>query len=80
MFSNALSQKVHVAELAAVAGISPNHFILRFARTFGMPQHRYLIKLRLDFAENACLRRAVHGGNAIPSNSRSRLALPSPYH
>ncbi|MEZ2221749.1 helix-turn-helix domain-containing protein [Rhizobium sp. RCC_161_2] len=45
------TQKVHVAELAAVAGISPNHFILRFARTFGMPPHRYLINLRLDFAE-----------------------------
>ncbi|MBB3609425.1 AraC family transcriptional regulator [Rhizobium sp. BK602] len=45
------TQKVHIAELAAVAGISPNHFILRFAKTFGMPPHRYLINLRLDFAE-----------------------------
>jgi AraC family transcriptional regulator len=45
------TQKIHVAELAAVAGISPNHFILRFAKTFGMPPHRYLINLRLDFAE-----------------------------
>ncbi|MFK0165094.1 helix-turn-helix domain-containing protein [Rhizobium sp. NPDC090279] len=45
------AEKVHVAELAAVAGISPNHFIVRFARTFGMPPHRYLINLRLDFAE-----------------------------
>jgi AraC family transcriptional regulator len=45
------TRKIHVAELAAVAGISPNHFILRFARTFGMPPHRYLINLRLDFAE-----------------------------
>ncbi|NEV12638.1 AraC family transcriptional regulator [Rhizobium sp. SEMIA 4088] len=45
------TEKVHVAELAAVAGISPNHFIVRFAKTFGMPPHRYLINLRLDFAE-----------------------------
>ncbi|MDL2400925.1 helix-turn-helix domain-containing protein [Rhizobium mayense] len=45
------AQKIHVAELAAVAGISSNHFILRFAKTFGMPPHRYLINLRLDFAE-----------------------------
>ncbi|AYG69795.1 MULTISPECIES: AraC family transcriptional regulator [unclassified Rhizobium] len=45
------TEKVHVAELAAVAGISPNHFIVRFARTFGMPPHRYLINLRLDMAE-----------------------------
>jgi AraC family transcriptional regulator len=45
------SQKVHIAELASVAGISPNHFIVRFARTFGIPPHQYLINLRLDFAE-----------------------------
>ena len=45
------TEKVHVAELAAVAGISPNHFIVRFAKTFGMPPHRYLINLRLDRAE-----------------------------
>ncbi|WP_246662596.1 AraC family transcriptional regulator [Rhizobium sp. P44RR-XXIV] len=46
-----LTEKVHIAELASVAGISPNHFIVRFTRTFGMPPHRYLINLRLDFAE-----------------------------
>jgi AraC family transcriptional regulator len=45
------ARKVMVAELASVAGVSPNHFIARFARTFGMPPHRYLINLRLDFAE-----------------------------
>ncbi|MGO4566495.1 helix-turn-helix transcriptional regulator [Rhizobium sp. 2YAF20] len=45
------TQKVHIAELASVAGISPNHFIVGFAKTFGMPPHRYLINLRLDFAE-----------------------------
>src|SRR5882757_2353473 len=45
------TRKVLVTELASVAGVSPNHFIVRFARTFGMPPHRYLINLRLDFAE-----------------------------
>jgi AraC family transcriptional regulator len=44
-------RKVMVTELASVAGVSPNHFIVRFARTFGMPPHRYLINLRLDLAE-----------------------------
>jgi AraC family transcriptional regulator len=44
-------RKVMVTELASVAGVSPNHFIARFARTFGMPPHRYLINLRLDLAE-----------------------------
>ncbi|WP_246675518.1 MULTISPECIES: AraC family transcriptional regulator [unclassified Mesorhizobium] len=44
-------RKVMVAELASGAGVSPNHFIARFAGTFGMPPHRYLINLRLDLAE-----------------------------
>lgn len=44
-------RKIMVTELASVAGVSPNHFIARFARTFGMPPHRYLINLRLDLAE-----------------------------
>ncbi|WP_430691502.1 helix-turn-helix domain-containing protein [Mesorhizobium vachelliae] len=45
------TRKVLIAELASVAGVSPNHFILRFTKTFGMPPHRYLINLRLDLAE-----------------------------
>lgn len=45
------TQKIHIAELASVAGISTHHFIVRFAKTFRMPPHRYLINLRLDFAE-----------------------------
>lgn len=55
------TEKIQVAELAAVAGVSPNHFILSFARTFGMPPHRYLINLRLDMAEQLL----VEGGIAI---------------
>ncbi|TPK75339.1 helix-turn-helix transcriptional regulator [Mesorhizobium sp. B2-4-15] len=45
------ARKIMVAELASVAGVSPNHFIVAFAKTFGMPPHRYLVNLRLDFAE-----------------------------
>ena len=45
------ARKVLVTDLASVAGVSPNHFIARFATTFGMPPHRYLINLRLTFAE-----------------------------
>jgi AraC family transcriptional regulator len=52
------ARKVLVSELALVAGVSPNHFIVRFAATFGMPPHRYLINLRLTFAE-----RLLAGGN-----------------
>nr|WP_274709299.1 AraC family transcriptional regulator [Nitratireductor luteus] len=45
------TRKLAVAELASVSGVSPNHFIAAFAKTFGMPPHRYLINLRLTFAE-----------------------------
>lgn len=55
------AQKIYVGELAAVAGISPNHFIVKFTKTFGMPPHRYVINWRLDFAEKLL----VEGEDAI---------------
>lgn len=45
------STKVSVAELAAVSGLSPRHFIQAFTKSFGEPPHKYLLRLRLDFAE-----------------------------
>ena len=45
------TKKVSVAELAAIAGLSPRHFILTFMNTFGRPPHQYLIERRLSFAE-----------------------------
>ncbi|WP_163271886.1 helix-turn-helix domain-containing protein [Chelativorans alearense] len=46
------ANKVSVAELAAIAGLSPRHFIQVFTKSFGEPPHKYLLRLRLDFAEN----------------------------
>lgn len=66
--SQYFTRKILIAELASVAGVSPNHFILRFGRTFGMPPHRYLINLRLDFAE-----RLLAGGE-IPIAEVAHLA------
>ena len=45
------SSKISVAELAAISSLSPRHFILAFTKTFGEPPHKYLLRLRLDFAE-----------------------------
>ncbi|MDX8512106.1 helix-turn-helix transcriptional regulator [Mesorhizobium captivum] len=45
------TRQVSVAELASVCGYSPSHFIGAFTKSFGMPPHRYLVNLRLDFAE-----------------------------
>lgn len=44
-------QKVSVAELAAVCGLSPGHFIHAFTKTFQLSPHQYLINLRLAAAE-----------------------------
>lgn len=45
------SRKLSVAELAAVTGLSPRHFIQAFTQTFGERPHRYLVNRRLAFAE-----------------------------
>ncbi|WP_246676804.1 AraC family transcriptional regulator [Mesorhizobium sp. B2-4-15] len=45
------SRKLALAEMAAVCGLSPYHFVRAFSRTFGMPPHQYVLDLRLDFAE-----------------------------
>lgn len=45
-----------VAELAAVCGLSPGHFIQGFTRTFGRPPHQYVLNLRLDFAETLLIK------------------------
>lgn len=44
------ADKITVAGLADLCGLSPGHFIHAFTRTFGESPHRYLVKLRLTFA------------------------------
>ena len=46
------TRKLSLAEMAAVCGLSPYHFMRAFSRTFGMPPHQYVLSLRLDFAES----------------------------
>jgi len=45
------TRKLALADMAAVCGLSPYHFMRAFSRTFGMPPHQYVLGLRLDFAE-----------------------------
>ncbi|MER9337179.1 AraC family transcriptional regulator [Mesorhizobium sp. M0293] len=49
------SRKLALAEMAAVCGFSPYHFVRAFAKTFGVPPHQYVLDLRLDFAERLLL-------------------------
>lgn len=45
------SSRISVADLAAVSGLSPRHFIQAFTKSFGEPPHRHILRLRLGFAE-----------------------------
>lgn len=45
------TRKLVLAEMAAVCGLSPYHFVRAFSRTFGAPPHQYVLDLRLAFAE-----------------------------
>ncbi|MGK9201384.1 helix-turn-helix domain-containing protein [Sinorhizobium meliloti] len=44
-------RKLTISELAATCGLSPGYFTQAFAKTFGRPPHRYVLELRLEFAE-----------------------------
>lgn len=55
-----LANKISVAELAAISNLSVNHFIQAFTRTFGEQPYRYLLGLRLDYAQKLLL------GSALP--------------
>lgn len=46
-----LGERISVAELAAVARVSPSHFLHAFKHAFDRSPHRYLLDLRLAHAE-----------------------------
>ena len=46
-----LVENSSLADLAAVAGMSPYHFARTLARTVGLPPHRYLLARRLERAK-----------------------------
>lgn len=43
-------ENISLAELSAVAGLSPFHFLRAFTKTFGLPPHQFQIKVRLSKA------------------------------
>ncbi|MET1080834.1 MAG: AraC family transcriptional regulator [Pseudomonas sp.] len=45
-----LARRIHVAELAQVACLSPSHFHAQFKDSVGLTPHQYLLKTRLDRA------------------------------
>lgn len=46
-----LGEKISLAALSSVAGLSPNHFARAFQQSVGMPPHRYLLRRRLEHVE-----------------------------
>lgn len=47
-----LAEDMSLAELAAVAGLSPNHFCTAFRITMGEPPHRWLVRRRIERARD----------------------------
>jgi AraC family transcriptional regulator len=45
-----LASDLSLAELAAMAALSPTHFKTLFKKTVGMPVHQYVIRRRVEFA------------------------------
>lgn len=47
-----LNRSLSVAELAAIACLSPSHFIRYFRRKVGRPPYQYLRLMRLEYAKS----------------------------
>jgi AraC family transcriptional regulator len=54
-----LSQNVRLDELAALAGMSPFHFLRVFTASCGLSPHRYLLHRRIEVARDALERQDV---------------------
>ena len=51
-----LSESMDLAELAAVAGLSVYHFARAFKQSAGAPPHHYLVRLRIELAQEMLAR------------------------
>ncbi len=47
-----LGRELSVAEIASVAGLSPNHFTQEFRKATGTTPHQWLMKIRIDHAKD----------------------------
>lgn len=50
-----LARRIHVGELAALFGLSTNHFARTFKRTFGVSPGTYLLQRRIEVAQGMML-------------------------
>jgi AraC family transcriptional regulator len=54
-----LDQNVHLADLAALAGVSPHYFIELFRQSTGQSPHRYVLAQRIERAKRLLRNRAL---------------------
>lgn len=47
-----LGRELNVADIASVAGLSPNHFTQEFRKATGITPHQWLMKIRIDRARD----------------------------
>lgn len=50
-----IAEKISLARLAKIAGLSRYHFARVFKQTFGVPPHRYHMERRMERAKNLLL-------------------------
>lgn len=72
--SDRLDQRVSVADLAAVAGLSESWFAHAFKQTTGVPPHRWQLRLRVDRARDL-----LTAGNA-PAEVAARTGFADQAH
>lgn len=54
-----LDRDISLASLAAVVGLTPNHFLRAFRETFGMPPHAYVLARRIERAKELLADRSL---------------------
>jgi AraC family transcriptional regulator len=70
-----VAEPVRLAELAAIAALSPSYLVRAFKAYVGMPPHRYLVGLRIELAQELLLTSSL----SITQIAR-RVGFASPSH
>ena len=55
MIHERIGEQLTLSDLATECRLSPSHFARAFKRSFGMPAHKYLVKQRVELAQNLLL-------------------------
>ncbi|PPD15514.1 MAG: hypothetical protein CTY25_05995 [Methylobacterium sp.] len=75
LFEDRLADDIALPELAALVGLSPSHFCRAFARSTGMPPHRWRMRRRIERAKEL-----LANGTLSVTNVALCLGFSTPQH